>query len=112
MSELDNVKVGDLVVVNSRNGDAVLAVTAIHKLHILIGNRKFRKSCGSETSCDVWNMTSIHVPKEGEIERIRELRWRKKTIAVLEGTKWKLFSTDFLVSITEQIKQQEELCSK
>ena len=72
MSELEDVKVGDLVISHHRTGRRVLKVEKITPTQIVtVGNERYRKKDGCAVGCGGFYYDSITVPKEGEVESIR-----------------------------------------
>lgn len=72
MSELEDVKVGDLVISHHRTGRRVLRVVKITPTQIVtVGNERYRKKDGYAVGCGGFYYDSITVPKEGEVESIR-----------------------------------------
>ena len=72
MSELDDVKVGDLLISHSRAGRRVLEVEKITPTQIVtIGGLRYRKKDGYAIGSGGFYYDYITVPKEGEVESIR-----------------------------------------
>lgn len=71
MSELDDVKVGDLVISHHRTGKRVLKVEKITSTQIVTtGGLRYRKKDGFAIGSGGFYYDSITVPKEGEVESI------------------------------------------
>lgn len=72
MSELDDVKVGDLLISHHRTGRRVLKVEKITPTQIVtVGNERYRKKDGYAIGSGGFYYDYITVPKEGEVESIR-----------------------------------------
>lgn len=59
---LETLRVGDRVVVSyssSRAHDVIRTVSAIHKIHIVVGHTKYRKIDGRSAGRDAWHWSDI-----------------------------------------------------
>lgn len=81
MKELSELKKGDIVIwVSPRRGNGICKITAITPKYIKIGLSYYRKDNGKKRGADVWDSSSIRLPVEGEINRIREVDIARKNI--------------------------------
>lgn len=81
--ELKDLKVGDLVVVNSEYGEKLYPVQRITNTLIIVQDTKFRKHTGSQVGEVMWYRESIYIPTENDIKRIKkEMTKRKMTDAI------------------------------
>ena len=77
---LENVQVGDTLIWNGRYiaDSRIVKVTRLTKTQVIVGLDKFRKSDGRSVGGSAWDTISVTIPKEGEIEKIREARLHRK----------------------------------
>ena len=70
---LENVKVGDVVIVHRRSGDVVATVNRVTQTMIMVGNNRFKKKNGEMVggSSAYW-FCYITIPKDGEVEIIKK----------------------------------------
>jgi hypothetical protein len=72
MSNLADVKVGDLLIKHFRGSKGVVKVEKLTPTQIVVtGGDRFRKKDGYEIGSGGFYYCSITIPKEGEIESIR-----------------------------------------
>ena len=99
---LENVKVGDVVVLHMgpymKTGNKVRKVTATQ---IHIGNERYRKKDGNLIGCGPWDLRWITIPKEGEVEEIRQLEFRGRVVDDLRHISIKSVSYEQAVKIKE-----------
>lgn len=70
---LENVKVGDVVIEHCRWENVIATVTKVTATQIVIGEDRYRKKDGYLIgSAGSWYHRWISLPKEGEIEELRE----------------------------------------
>lgn len=71
MKNLCDIKEGDKVVCSTLfQPDRVLEVTRVTKTLIICGTTRFNKQNGRITGENRWNTSTIHCPKDGEMEAI------------------------------------------
>ena len=73
MRTLFDVAPGDLLILDSRQGPKIVKVKRLTATRIeLTTGSKWHKKIGTEVgSCrDIWNIVSIRLPKEGEIDEL------------------------------------------
>lgn len=73
---LENVHVGDPVIVTTNFGRSreVSGVDRETKTQLTVGGRKFRRRDGEAVAGGGFNSTSISVPREGEIQAVKDER--------------------------------------
>ncbi len=89
MKTLNDVEVGDLLILNRRMDRQVVKVERTTKTQIIIGRcDKYRKDDGSFIGGTSFSYNYLSIPKDGEIEEIRKLNFIKRiseqAIRVLE----------------------------
>jgi hypothetical protein len=67
---LDNVKVGDKLLVTSMWAKRIVTVEKVLKANIIAGGSKYRKSTGYKYPIDAWNITSARPATEEDIENV------------------------------------------
>lgn len=70
---LENVKVGDVVIVHRRSGDVIGIVHRVTQTMIMVGNNRFKKKNGDMVGCssEYW-FCYITIPEDGEVEMIKK----------------------------------------
>ena len=70
---LENVKVGDKVVVHRRSGDVIGTVHRVTQTMIMVGNNRFKKKNGDMVggSSEYW-FCYITIPEDGEVEMVKK----------------------------------------
>lgn len=76
MEALKNVKVGDKILITSRNEDEIKIVTKVTKTHIVCGTCKYKKSDGKLVGSDIWFSSYA---KPATTEDIANVDRKKKT---------------------------------
>lgn len=70
---LENVKVGDVVILHAGSYKATAnKVRKVTATMIHVGNERYRKKDGVLVGAGPWNLRWITIPKEGEIEELKE----------------------------------------
>lgn len=79
---LENVQAGDTLIWHGRGlaDSRVVKVDRTTKTQIIIGGNRFRKADGRTVGESSWHSASVSIPREGEIERIREARLHQKLV--------------------------------
>ena len=70
---LENVKVGDKVIVHRRSGDVIGTVHRVTQTMIMVGNNRFKKKNGDMVggSSEHW-FCYITIPEDGEVEMVKK----------------------------------------
>jgi hypothetical protein len=89
MKTLNDVEVGDLLILNRRMDRQVVKVERTTQTQIIISNgTKYKKSDGNFIGGNSFTYDYVSIPKDDEIEEIRKLNFVKKiseqSIRVLE----------------------------
>ena len=85
---LENVQMGDQLIWNGRglSERKVVRVDRTTKTQIIIGRHRFRKSDGYTVGDrDLWHNITVSIPKEGEIEKVHEMRLHADLSHKIEG---------------------------
>lgn len=73
MENLENVKVGDLLISHSRNIKSVVKVERVTPTQLVVtGGERFRKKDGGGVGSSGFYYSYITIPKDGEAESIRK----------------------------------------
>lgn len=110
---LENLKVGDLVLVDTRHAKAIRKVERITKTKILIENRggfatEFRRQNGyAFGERGYWFRTTIRPASEELIAQVREEIFRKNSIAKLCATEWHKLPSETLKSLLQILQNPE-----
>ena len=80
MSDLDNVKVGDVVLYSDRYRRQLVTVTSVTKQHFCIsgGPTKYRKISGRAVGASQWDTACICVPTPEQIAEVYEAEKRSR----------------------------------
>ena len=100
-SWIDSLKVGDRVL----DGDELITVTAVHKLHIVCGSYgKYKKTDGRLVGSSGWNRRYIREATAERVIEITENRLRSKLKNTIKNAKLNNLSTDTLQKIVDIIE--------
>lgn len=80
MNSLENVKVGDKLIMTSRWNQSILTVEKVQKNFVIANSYKFRKSDGSLVSSDRWSLTTAKIATEKDLEAFKKVVLRNKMI--------------------------------
>jgi hypothetical protein len=107
MSWLDELKVGDEVVVSGRHSKYIDKITKVMPMSVEVGNRRYRKTDGIERSDDIWDRTHIIecTPERKEAIRNRDRRIRMANHC--RGTDWNKLDNERLERIVAILKEAE-----
>lgn len=83
METLENIKVGDKVILSSRYNDEVIEVTRLTKTQIICGASKFNRRTGYRVGSDRWSVTKIKIATDEDIRRIEREHSRRKLISYI-----------------------------
>lgn len=89
---LSTLRVGDTVVVSTSGGlgarGVLRKVTKTDRRYIYIDGFKYRKDNGRSVGSDAWHWSSIEVPSEDDITRIKREDRIQKLAGILMETNW------------------------
>ncbi len=80
---LENVQVGDTLILGLRRvvDSQIVTVDRLTKTQIIVNGKRYRKSNGYSVGKNIcWGAARLMIPKEGEIEEIREARLHRKLV--------------------------------
>lgn len=100
---LENVKVGDVVIIHKSHHREVGKVTKVTATLIHAGNCRYRKKDGNIVGFGPWDLHWITIPEEGEVEQIRQLEFRGRVVEKLRSI------SIHSVSYTQAVKIKEVL---
>lgn len=75
MAKLDDVQVGDILILRYTGGRQVVKVERLTKTQIILNTgARYRRRDGVRVggTSSIWNRTSVSIPKEGEVEKTEE----------------------------------------
>lgn len=78
---LDNVKVGDKLIMTNQWYTSIITVEKVQKNFVIANSYKFRKSDGSLVTSDSWSSASARIATEGDLENLRKEVNRQKMIS-------------------------------
>lgn len=103
MSEFENLKVGDNVIVSERYfGERVNNVTRITNHQIVVCDRHYWKKNGKE----VGGSRYLLIVTEERIKQIEDKMKKKKLCAFLKMTYWESLSLESLTTIVDCVKKE------
>lgn len=108
MNKLENLKVGDLVVVKGNITDikTLSKIDRVTKTQIIIGYRRFRKSDGQLVGRDDWHYANIRPATDEDIERINKDREKRELVKHLNGVVWYNLPLESLTHIWDVVKKE------
>lgn len=108
MGTLEDVKVGDKVILSSRYNDEIIEVTRLTKTQIVCGASKFNRTTGRMVGCDGWSSSSIKIATEADIKRVEREKRRRKMIAhITRYTGYQYLSDEKLEQIYNILKGEQ-----
>jgi hypothetical protein len=100
---LENVKVGDVVIIHKSHHRKVGKVTKVTATLIHTDNCRYRKKDGNIVGFGPWDLQWITIPEEGEVEQIRQIEFRCRVVEKLRSI------SIHSVSYTQAVKIKEVL---
>lgn len=107
MNSLENVKVGDLLIVTHRWNKQLLAVEKVHKNFVIAGGYKFRKATGSQVSSDSWDVSTAKLATQEDIDAFRREVKRHKMVSQCRDILFESLSDTQLEQILEIANKKE-----
>lgn len=101
MNSLENVKVGDTLLMTSRWNQSLLTVEKVQKNFVIANSYKFRKSDGSLVSSDRWTLAFAKKATKEDLESFRKAVKRSKMIRQCREIKFESISDSQLEQILE-----------
>lgn len=108
MKTLENVKVGDSVILHGAQRSEVARVVRTTKTQVQVGGRKFRKSDGRVVGGDGWSSTRIEPYTEEKANEIARTQNRNNMRRYIVNYDWKYLSDEKLEQIYN-ILQEDKL---
>ena len=103
MSEFENLKVGDNVIISERFwGEKIRNVTRITNKQIVIGYRRYWKESGKEIS----GSSHLLIATEECIKQIEDREKATELCAFLNRTHWEDLSLESLTTIVDCVKKR------
>lgn len=110
---LSDVKIGDLLIVtlgSFNRCQQIEHVTKITKTQVATNKNRYMKANGRRlgSGSEGWYASYAHIPKEGEVERVREENFRKKLISYLKRFDWNKVDTECLRKINSLLTENTD----
>ena len=109
MNELENVKVGDLMIVSggSAFGECLREVERVTKSQIVVNDkRRYRKKDGRLVGGVGWFCSYIRPATEKDIDFFNKVKQKNKLIAFIKEVAWCNLSLDSLQTICDVVKKE------
>lgn len=81
---LEDLKVGDKVLVDDRNSQAIRTVAKVTKAHIVVGDTRYHRLNGRRVGDGVWDNNSIRPATDEDVARLRLAAAYNRAIRRLE----------------------------
>lgn len=108
MTNFEDIKVGDEVVIRTRYNEKITRVTKVCKIYFEAGNKKFRKDNGYEYgSHDSWSSSFADKCTEERKKKILEKTRKMKLCSQLKETKWEQFPITKLEAVIKTLNEDE-----
>ena len=103
MSEFENLKVGDKVIVSQTIwGKIIRKVTRITNKQIVIGDRRYWKESGKEAG----GSSSLLIATEERMKEIEDIKRARDLCSFLNMTHWEDLSLESLTTIVDCVKKE------
>ena len=113
MSELEDLKVGDKVIVGGAYSYCrIRQVEKVTKKHVVVEGNKFSKEFGWIDGCSSYTSDHIRPATEEDIRRVKEDEEKRGIIKWLENTIFEKLSYETLVAIRDIIMNDIGKCCK
>lgn len=99
--DLQNVKIGDQLFVESNYSKCIVTVEKVTKTFVIAENRKFRIKTGEDMSNDKWTYTFARPATDEDKIKIREEIQHRKLVEQCKRIVFDKLSTQQLASILE-----------
>lgn len=108
MNELENLKVGDLVVVSGSftSGDELRKIERVTKSQIVVNNRHFWKKDGRLVGRVEWCYGIIKPVTEKDIEHINKAKQKDELLSFIRKVAWCNLSLESLKTICDAVKKE------
>lgn len=106
MNELENLKVGDVVIVSGVFADKLSKVIRVTKAQILVDNCHYRKKDGRLIGGSDWHYGRIKPATDEDIERIKKTERKNELMAYLKGVAWYKLPPESLKTICDVVKKE------
>lgn len=106
MKELENVKVGDRLLVRNSYGEGIETVERITKTLVFTRYRAYRIKDGYSKSSDKWNLIHADIATQEDINRIMEANTRRKNIKICRDMDYDKLTDSQLERIINIIKNK------
>ena len=107
MSELEDLKVGDKVIVGGYYTNIrIRQVEKVTKKHIVVEGNKFSKEFGWIDGCSSYTSDHIRPATEEDIRRVKEDEEKRGIIKWLENTIFEKLSYETLVAIRDIVEKE------
>lgn len=106
MNELENLKVGDVVIVSGVFADKLSKVIRVTKAQILVDNCHYRKKDGRLIGGSDWHYGRIKPATDEDIERINKREQKEELIAFIRKSAWVNLSLESLQTICDVVKKE------
>lgn len=108
MNELENVKVGDFVVLRGSyaHDDCLRKVERVTKSQILVNKRRFWKKNGRIVGAGIWSYAYIRPATENDIERLKKIKQKNELLAFIRNVGLDNLSLESLQTICDVVKKE------
>lgn len=107
MNELENVKVGDKVIVGGAYiNNRIYTVEKVTKRFIIVEGAKYSRTSGWECGISGYSSNHIRPATKENIKRIEEETEKRHTVSFLKDTKFEKLSLETLKSIRELVEKE------
>lgn len=108
MNEIENLKVGDLVIVNgnSATSEDMFKVERLTKHQIVVNNRHYWKKDGRLVGGDCWHYGKIRPATENDIEYFNMRKQKGELLQFIRRVPWWELSLESLNTICDIVKKE------
>lgn len=108
MESLEDVKVGDNVILFDGWNKSIVTVTKVTKTQIHIGYGKYRKCDGRLVGAGAWDISRITLYTEEKENEINIEKKRRRMLAYFKSYKFNLLGYEEMVKVYNMLKEIEK----
>lgn len=102
--KFENIKVGDELLIENRNGEDIYEVDKVTNTRFICGGRTFLKKNGNQYGADAYTRNKASILSEEDYKRVKRKKERAKLSYMLNNTNFNSLSLETLQGIFKLIE--------